>query len=225
MDEAVCGTLKRFPGLKDEYLSMYLAHSSSMTDHHDHLSKAFKDHVYKPLSLIQTWRAKLIRRYGSKACRSLTLDGALGDLCTVDGFLKVLAIYKSGGLLEGIGPDDQGIPECFRVVRDVEGSAARAWSLAPPIKNPIASVRHTSSEREKQNERRHRKLKRVLMEEQPLFKHRQTWLRQEQLPSPAPWPTRQTYAIRVLHPPTWLAWTHCFHASPVRTHKRSWRPR
>jgi hypothetical protein len=151
MDDAVCGTLKRFPELKDEYLSMYLAHSSSMTDHssmtghHDHLSKAFKDHVYKPLNLIQTWHAKLIRRYGSKAC---LFDGALVDLCTIDGLLKVLAISKSGGLLEGIGPDDQGVPECFRVVRDMEESAARAWSLAPPIKNPTASGRHTSSERE-----------------------------------------------------------------------------
>jgi hypothetical protein len=112
MDEAVCGTLKRFPDLKDEYLSMYLANSSSMTDHHDHLSKAFKDHVYKPLNLIQTWHAKLIRRYGSKACRSLALDGFVGDLCTLDGLLKVLAISKSGGLHEGKGTDDQGIPEC-----------------------------------------------------------------------------------------------------------------
>ena len=69
MDEAVCGTLKRFPELKEEYLSMYLANSSSMTHHHDHLSQAFKDHVYKPFNLIQTWHAKLIRRYRSKACR------------------------------------------------------------------------------------------------------------------------------------------------------------
>jgi hypothetical protein len=120
MYEAVCGTSKRFPELKDEYLSMFLANSSSMTHHHDHLSKAFKDHVYKPLNIIQTWHAKLIRRYGSKAYRSLALDGIVGDLCTIDGLLKVLAIPKSGGLLEGIGPDDQGVPECVRMVRILE---------------------------------------------------------------------------------------------------------
>ena len=79
---------------------MYLANSSSMTHHHDHLSQAFKDHVYKPLNLIQTWHRKLIRRYGSKACRSLALDGVIGDLCTIDVLLKELAISKSGGLLE-----------------------------------------------------------------------------------------------------------------------------
>jgi hypothetical protein len=61
MDEAVCGTLKRFPELKDEYLSMYLAHSSSMTDHHDHLSKAFKGHVYKPLNLSKAYQAVRIQ--------------------------------------------------------------------------------------------------------------------------------------------------------------------
>ena len=158
-----------------------------------------------------------------QACRSLALDGVIGELCTTDGLLKVPAVSNSGGLLEGLGPDNPGVPECFRVVRDLEESEARACSVAPPIKNPTASVRHTSSEREN-NERRHRKLKKVLME-QPLFRHRQTWLRQEQLPLPAPWPTRQTYAIRVLHLPTWLAWTHCFHTSPVRTHKTSCWPR
>jgi hypothetical protein len=151
-DETVCGTLKRFPELKEEYICMYLANSSSMitmTHQHDHLSQAFNDRVYKPLNLIQTWHRNLIRQYGYKACRSLALDGVIGDLCTTDGLLKVLAISKAGGLLEG-GPDNQGIPECFRMVRDLEESEAKACSLAPPIKNPTASVRLPSLEREKQ---------------------------------------------------------------------------
>ncbi len=90
----------------------------------------FCNQVCKPLKILEVWHSLMVKRYGSVASQSDALRRVMSHLSTWGGLQSVLSCVSSGVPLHGKGPHNQGIPECFLLVSELE--KCKAGGLGPP---------------------------------------------------------------------------------------------
>ncbi len=154
VDDDFLAALKLFPEMKGSYLwdNPYLvstagqdrsrlstkaaceavqllhAHKNDMT------ATAFCNQVCKPLKILEVLHSLMVKRYGSVATQSAALRRVVSHLSTWGGLQSVLSCVNSGVPLHGKGPENQGIPECFLLVSELD--KCKAGGLGPPARLP-----------------------------------------------------------------------------------------
>ena len=118
--------------LSDEYkcLSLDILDQSGGLEGQDSAwsSDKFTKKICMPLRIVELWEKTMIRRFGHVASQSSAFDRVMKMLRSKQGLQKVLSIIP--GPLHGKSEADQGIAECFALVKAME--ASKAGGHGPP---------------------------------------------------------------------------------------------
>jgi hypothetical protein len=213
IDEDVINTLKAFSKMKGAYLwdnnhflmksqtceplqlnaaNMFKAVILLQGLHLDISAASFSENVCRPLKVLELWHTLTLKRFETVASDSVTLERLVFSLSSYSGLQSVLNCCNAKVPLNGTGPDNQGIPLCFLLVRELERCFAKG--LPPPSTVPTEAESQMTDETEKEEQTRKAEAHQELIAA-ALDRHRQTWLWPQQLPMPTPWPTKQIYFI------------------------------
>ena len=86
--------------------------------------------VCKGMRLLEVWRSLIEKRFGSLATNSAAFARLCAHLQTLGGLQSILTCANAQMNLHGKSEAQQGIPECFQMVRELE--RCKAGSLPPP---------------------------------------------------------------------------------------------
>ena len=110
----------------------------------------FANVVCKGTRLLEVWRSLIEKRFGSLAETSAAFRRLCVHLATLAGLESILTCANAGLNLHGKSEAQQGIPECFQMVRELE--RCKAGSLPPPVHCPDEAEVHRRVAAEKEAE-------------------------------------------------------------------------
>ena len=93
-------------------------------------TQAFLASICAPMRVLELWAKLMVRRFGSVATESKAFHHLLPKLKTRAGLQKVKGAMDSKVPLHGVSEQNQGIQECYQLVKMME--AAKAGGLGPP---------------------------------------------------------------------------------------------
>ena len=181
INEDVINTLKAFPEMKGAYLwdnpflmkcqtnDRLQLNPANMVNavillqglHHDMSAASFREHVCRPLKVLELWNTLLLKRFETVASDSVALERLVSSLSSYSGLQSVLNCCNAKIPLNGTGPDNQGIPLCFALVRELERCFAKG--LPPPSTIPTEAESQMMDEKDKEEQTRKAKAEQELI--------------------------------------------------------------
>ena len=113
-------------------------------DEKDMTTETFINVVCKGLRILEIWRSLILKRYGSVAQNSPALGRVCEHLSAFGGLQSIMACAAAGLNLHGKSEVQQGIPECFLLVQELD--KCQAGGLPPPISIPDEVELHRRAE-------------------------------------------------------------------------------
>jgi hypothetical protein len=167
-DDDFLNALKEFPDMKGAFLwdNMFLVRTGTQDRlqlssanmikavqllqglPRDTTSQTFKELVCRPLKVLELWKTLLLKKFGN----SVALEHLVSSLSSYPGLEQVLVCLHHHVPLDGTGPDNQGIPMCFALVRELERCLAKG--LPPPSTIPTEAESQMMDEKEKEEQAR-----------------------------------------------------------------------